>query len=270
MRDDYKKILITGMLITCFYAFTFSIMNIVKWEKDNRKTDEITNSIKENVIITEEISDNSILINPDSNPNSLYWQLINKNFLNVDISKLVNENPDVVGWIKVNGTNIDYPFVHTKNNTYYLNHNINKKYSDAGWIFLDYRNDANLLDKNNIIYGHSRLDKTMFGSLKNTLKKSWFDNKENHVIKISTVNENTLWQVFSIYHVTTDPYYITTNFTDDMDFKKYINKSLNNSIYNFDAKVDNFDTILTLSTCYGDNRKLVLHAKLIKKEIKNS
>ena len=48
------------------------------------------------------------------------------------------------------------------------------------------------------------------------------------------------------------------------------NKSLNNSIYNFDAKVDNFDTILTLSTCYGDNRKLVLHAKLIKKEIKNS
>ena len=62
----------------------------------------------------------------------------------------------------------------------------------------DYRNDKNLSNKNNILYAHSRLDKTMFGSLSKTLKSNWYNNKDNHIIRLSTEAENTMWQIFSI------------------------------------------------------------------------
>ena len=127
------------------------------------------------------------------------------------LSKLENTNKDIVGWIQVNGTNINYPFVQTKDNDYYLNHSFNKDYNQAGWVFLDYRNNVNSFDKNTIIYAHSRLDKTMFGSLKNLLKSNWYENKNNHIIKLSTKNQNTLWQVFSVYHVPTTSDYLKIN-----------------------------------------------------------
>ena len=104
----------------------------------------------------------------------------------------------------------------------------------------------------------------------NTLKNSWFNNKDNRIIKVSSENENTLWQIFSVYHIKTESYYITVNFKNDNEFQKYIDKSLKRSIYNFNTNVSVDDTILTLSTCYGDHEKLVVQAKLIKKEIKNS
>ena len=68
-------------------------------------------------------------------------------------------------------TNINYPVVQTNDNEYYLGRAFDKSKNDAGWVFMDYRNDVNNLSDNTIIYGHGRLDKTVFGSLKNALKK---------------------------------------------------------------------------------------------------
>ncbi len=116
------------------------------------------------------------------------------NLIDVDFSKLKEKNSDTIAWIKVNGTNINYPIVKTTDNDYYLNHSFDKTYNDAGWIFMDYRNTLNN-DKNTIIYGHGRLDKTMFGTLRNILKSSWLNNTNNYVIKMSNDKENTLWQV---------------------------------------------------------------------------
>lgn len=143
----------------------------------------------------------------------------------------------------------------------------NKNSDVAGWLFEDYRNDG-FNDKNTIIYAHSRLDKTMFGSLKNTLKQEWIDDKENYIIRISTEEENTLWEVFSIYHIPTTDDYLKVKFTSDNEFENYIEMVKNRSIYKFDTDVLADDKILTLSTCYRNNEKLVLHAKLIKTQIK--
>lgn len=90
------------------------------------------------------------------------------NMINVNFNDLKKTNPDIVGWIKVNGTNINYPFVQSKDNKYYLTHSFNKSYNSAGWVFLDYRNN-NTNNKNTIIYAHGRTDKTMFGTLKKVL-----------------------------------------------------------------------------------------------------
>lgn len=191
------------------------------------------------------------------------------NMITVDFTDLIKQNKDTKGWIQVNGTNINYPFVQSNDNAYYLNHSFNKKKNEAGWVFLDYRNDINNLSKNNIIYAHSRLDKTMFGSLKNILKSNWYNDTDNHIIKLSTETENTLWQVFSVYHIKTENYYITTDFKNDEEFQKFINTISSRSKLKFDATVDVNDTILTLSTCYKTDEKVVLHAKLIKKEVRN-
>lgn len=191
------------------------------------------------------------------------------NLINVDFEELKNTNPDTLGWIQVNGTNINYPFVQTNNNDYYLNHSYNKKYNEAGWVFLDYRNNINYLNKNTIIYAHGRLDTTMFGSLKNILKNDWLNDTNNYVVKLSTETENTLWQVFSVYIIPTTTDYIQTNFISDYEFNEWTNMLLKRSAHNFNTSINEIDKVLTLSTCYNDEEKVVLHAKLIKKETRN-
>ena len=200
---------------------------------------------------------------PKENP---YWDYIKMNMINVNFNELKQKNPDTKGWIQVNGTNINYPFVQTNDNKFYLNHTYNKTYNSAGWVFLDYRNNINELSKNTIIYAHGRLDTTMFGSLKNILSSGWLNNTNNYVVKLSTETENTLWQVFSVYHIPTTSDYIKVYFSSNEEFTKWSKMLLDRSAHNFNTTINENDKVLTLSTCFNDKEKIVLHAKLIKKE----
>ena len=110
----------------------------------------------------------------------------------------------------------------------------------------------------------------MFGSLKNILTSKWTKNKDNYIIKMSNEFENTLWQVFSIYRIPNTSDYIQTEFKNDDEYNTFVQMLLNRSQFNFNTTVNFNDRILTLSTCYNDNEKVVLHAKLIKKENKES
>ena len=207
-------------------------------------------------------------MNEEKDKNNPYWYYITFPLIDVNINELKGQNSDTVGWINVNNTNINYPFVQTGDNDFYLTHSFDKSYNDAGWIFLDYRNNSNFEDRNNIIYGHSRLDKTMFGSLSKVLNSSWYNNKDNHVIRISLDSVNTLWQIFSVYKIKTETYYITTNFNSDSDYLEFLNTIKDRSLYDFNANLNKDDKILTLSTCYSDTERTVVHARLIKKNSK--
>ena len=276
MKKKVIKIALIIVLITCLFTFTYSTVKIFMWNKDNKNTDIEVNDIINSTIVEEvnESSNNTIIVGEnetlqkDTKKESIYWSYIKMNLINVDFNDLKKKNKDTRGWIQVNGTNINYPFVQAKDNKYYLTHSFEKKYTDAGWIFLDYRNDINNLSKNNIIYGHARLNKTMFGTLKKVLTNDWYKNKDNHVIKLSTEKENTLWQIFSVYSIKTENYYITTDFENDEEFKTFIDTMTKRSKYKFNADVSINDTILTLSTCHKTDEKVVVHAKLIKKEIR--
>ena len=262
------NLILSILLVISASLLIYSIVNIKNWKKDNDSTEEEINSIYKTVSV-DEVSDGETVNSKNQKKESIYWSYIKMNMITVDFTDLIKQNKDTKGWIQVNGTNINYPFVQSNDNAYYLNHSFNKKKNEAGWVFLDYRNDINNLSKNNIIYAHSRLDKTMFGSLKNILKSNWYNDTDNHIIKLSTEPENTLWQVFSVYHIKTENYYITTDFKNDEEFQKFINTISSRSKLKFDATVDVNDTILTLSTCYKTDEKVVLHAKLIKKEVRN-
>lgn len=267
----WKNIVILLLMLISLTLFIISIIKVIKWKIDSNKIDKQISTI-ENLIEIEDIkdTDNTEIINqeeeiPKSNP---YWDYISMNLINVDFRELKNINSHTKGWIQVNGTNINYPFVQANNNKYYLNHSFDKSYNGAGWVFLDYRNNINTLSKNTIIYAHGRIDTIMFGSLKNILKNGWLNDSDNYIVKISTETENTLWQVFSVYHIKTTSDYIQVNFDSDDEFERWTNMLLDRSAYNFNATVNKKDNVLTLSTCYNENERVVLHAKLIKKEIR--
>ena len=248
----------------------FCLIKIFIWGKDNKDTSKVINDITNAVNVTlRDDDDNTELVN-DTNEEetSDYWYYIKFPLIDVDLTELKEKNSDTVGWINVNNTNINYPFVQTKDNSYYLNHSFDKKYNEAGWVFLDYRNNNDLNNKNTILYAHSRLDKTMFGSLSKVLKSSWYNNKDNHIIRLSTDTENTLWQIFSVYKIPEESYYITTNFNSNKEYTKFLNTIKQRSIHNFNTNLDANDKILTLSTCYSDTERTVVHAKLIKRSPK--
>lgn len=189
--------------------------------------------------------------------------------IDTDILSLKSKNSDTVAFLKVSGTNISYPVVKASDNDFYLRHSFDKSYSQSGWIFMDYRNDSNLKDKNTIIYGHNMLNDTMFSELNKMLNKSFFDSEENKYINLSLENKSTLWKIFSVYISEPDTYYMTTNFSNSNTYSEFLNNLKNKSIFDLNEAVTNENKILTLSTCTNLNTKrLVVHAKLVYEENK--
>lgn len=227
---------ILEVIVLILLLLSFSTAKIVTWNKENIETKELITKLN----TVKDIQNDTSAIN-----------------------ELKSKNNDTIGWLKVNNTNIDYPFVQSKDNKYYLTHNYNKKKTSAGWIFLDKRNNKELSDKNNIIYGHSRKDKSMFGTLKYTLNKNWYKNKDNLIIKITTELKEYNYKIFSVYTIERENYYLQTDFTTKKEYKTFLNILRERSIYDFKPDIENTTSILTLSTCYKNNKRVVVHAKLI-------
>lgn len=245
-----KKIFLFTLLVTCIIGLIYSVFNIVKWKLENNKIEKIQETIKESITtkeIVEEEKEESIL---DS-------------YL-VDFSELKKINNEVVGYIKVENTSIDSTIVKHNDNSYYLKHSFDKKWNSAGWVFAHYKNKYDGTDKNYVIFGHARKDGSMLGSLKKTLTKEWQDG--NHKIIFITENSKSVYEVFSVYKIKAEDYYINTNFKNDNEFITFINKIKSRSLKNFNVEVTSNDRLLTLSTCDSNNNKyrIVLHAKEIK------
>lgn len=241
IKKTKKIVWISALLILIILAIISSI-NIIKWHLNNKENEDILKEISEAIKIDEtQENENKYIIN---------------------FNRLKEQNSDTIAFIKVNGTNVEFPVVQTINNDYYLTHNFNKDYNSAGWIFADYRNKLDGTDKNIIVYGHNTKGNTMFSSLNNILKEEWYNNEENYKIIFITENEYAIYEVFSIYKIEKEDYYIQTSFNDDEDYAKFIRTIKERSIKDFNTEVNAEDNILTLSTCANNNDyRIVLHAK---------
>lgn len=236
MRLRLKKNILIIILLLFISGFIYSSVHIISWVGDNKKTKDIRKGI-----------DNSININVD------------KGIFEVDFDELSKINSDVNSYLIVHNTNINYPVVKTNNNDYYLSHSFDRSKSEAGWVFMDSNNKFDGTDKNIIIYGHNRLDGTMFGTLKRVLNKDWNSNEDNLEIELINKEETIKYRIFSMYKIKEEEYYITTDF-DNNSFNNFINKIKKRSIHDFNVK-DDINEILTLSTCtIVDGYRLVVHA----------
>lgn len=265
----WKQRIWIGVLIFAIVIIIFACFKIFLWGEDNKSTSKQAKEIEKTTEIKEiPASDHDELVNQpkEDDRNNDYWNYIKLPLISVDFSELTRKNSDTVAFLKVNGTNINYPVVQSSDNNYYLTHSYDKSYNEAGWVFMDYRNNINDLNQNTVIYAHGRWDTTMFGSLKNIFKNNWYNNTDNYVVNLSTPTYDSLWQVFSVYQIPTETYYITTSFGSDESYQNFLTTIINRSKFKFNANVDTNDKILTLSTCLNDQEKVVLHAKLIKKQ----
>lgn len=245
-KKSIKSIFVSLIIIVCFGVMIYSGYNIFVWWQENQKNKELIGKIEQEI----SIDDNKDIQDADK--------------YNVDFKGLKNTNSDIVGWIKVWGTEIAFPVVQTTNNDYYLTHSLDKSYNSAGWIFVDSNNKLDGTDKNIVIYGHNRRDDSMFGTLKNILNKEWYENKNNLFIPFIKENESDIYEVFSVYNIEKEDYYITTDFNNDIEFQKYIDTIKSRSVKAFNVDVSTKDKLLTLSTCANNNQyRVVLHAKKI-------
>ncbi len=262
---NMKKMLYVSLLLSIILMF-YSLIYIFLWALDKNKTDRLNEKLKELSNITDIVFENYTLVNPPKDKNDIYYEYIDTNFLKVNFDEILKENNDTVGWILFDGTKINYPIVKYSDNNFYLDHSFDKSQNKVGWIFLDYRNNLDNLGNNTIIYGHGRKDYTMFGSLREVLKDDFINDKKNHIIKLSTISNYYIWQIFSVYEIQKETYYITTYFKSEDEYQKFLDTIKYRSKFNFNTSLNINDKVLTLSTCkdiYGN--RIVVHAKLIKK-----
>lgn len=245
MTKEYKKslhVIRAAIIIILFIIATYCVYYIVKPMIITYKNDNLNKNISKK-----------------------YHQSIEKNTNFKDrYSDLEKINPDIVGWLNISGTKVDYPVVRTNDNSFYLIHNFEKQPSNHGSIFMDFRNMGDLKTKNNIIYGHNMKDGSMFQQLMNFKDKSYF---ESHpIIEFDTLTEPIKWQIFSVYVTSTKFNYIRTEFNNDSDYEDFLKQLKSHSMYDTGVNVSKDDTILTLSTCSYEieDGRLAIEAKRIK------
>ncbi|MFX0562724.1 MULTISPECIES: class B sortase [Bacillus] len=175
-------------------------------------------------------------------------------------------NNDIVGWINMKDTMIQYPIVQSRDNAFYLTRNYLKNDTRAGSIFMDYRNDVLHESPNTVVYGHRMRDGSMFAGLTNYLKKDFFH--EHRTFQYDTLYQSYEAEIFAVYETTVDFDYIQTDFQDLGEYAHYLQAVRKKSIYQTKTDVSTDDLILTLSTCdhvlAPKNGRLVVQAKLQK------
>ena len=284
LKKIEKKIIPITILILSITTYLISIFILTRWfvqnERSKNSTENLTNNPPNEIIDTTEEespnqSENIEEIEPpqDNNttppPQEPENQIIDDGFINTDLNYYLQKNPETVGWIKVNGTKVNYPIVQHSDNDFYLEHDFYQRKTANGWIFADYRNNFETFDNNTIIYGHNLINNTMFGSLTNLLNKSFIENPNNHYIKLSTKNTNSVWQIFSVYKINPTTDYLQAKFNSTVAYQEFLDTIKNRSYYNFNQNVNYNDKIITLSTCDNTGTKrVVIHAKLINIENK--
>lgn len=176
-------------------------------------------------------------------------------------------NEDIIGWISIDGTKVNYPILQASDNAFYLTHNYEKEYTTAGSIFMDYRNNLETDNPNTIVYGHRMRDNSMFNSLKDFLEEDFFN--DHGTISFDTMYESYEAEVFAAYSTTTDFDYIQTNFELGTDYLTLVHQMKQQSKFDKDIEIGMDDQIITLSTCdylLDPNKgRLVVHAKLTKR-----
>ena len=234
-----QKVIFILLFIFFICVFIVSATKIILYIKDAKNNEKLLEEISEFVQIKE---------------------VENNNKYSIDFNSLKQKNEEAVGFLKVQNTDIEHIVVRAKDNSYYLNHNFNKEQNNAGWIFADYRNKLDGTDKNIIIYGHNMKNGTMFSTLKNILNKDWQEDKDNRFITFVTENGVAIYEVFSVYEIEEEDYYITTELSEK-DFSEFKANLKSRSIYDFDTNIENSEQIITLSTCgNNNNNRVVLHA----------
>lgn len=183
-----------------------------------------------------------------------------------EYSGLFLQNPDMVGWIAIDGTKVNYPVMQTPNApNFYLKHNFEKEYSNMGTPYV--QEDCNIdVSDNLIIYGHHIKSGKMFGALEQYKSQSFYE--EHKVIRFDTLTEYAEYEIVAVFTTMADSsegfqYYDFVDAADEEAYNAYISKCRELALYDTGMDAKYGDRLITLSTCeYSvQNGRLVIVAK---------
>ena len=178
--------------------------------------------------------------------------------ITVDFDSLIAKNPDVVGWIYSDGTQINYPVLRGESNDTYIHTMINGEYNSAGSIFMDCHNNPDLSDINTIIYGHHMKNGSMFASLHQYVHQDYYD--EHKYMWYLTPDHIYRLDVLAGY-VGDAEAEIYTIFVDQEELDSYLAFAERKSTFTPDYKAETINGIIALSTCsyeYDDARYVLV------------
>lgn len=178
--------------------------------------------------------------------------------LNLEVLKeyetLYNKNRSLIGWLKIDDTNIDYPVMQTANNEYYLDHNYSQKYDKNGSLFLDKDCDVVHRSTNLIIYGHHMKSGKMFGNLNKYSSEDYY--KNHSTIQFDTIYEKGTYEVMYVFRSriynedeVVFKYYQFLDATSEKEFESNMQEMAALSLYDTGVTASYGDELLTLSTC---------------------
>lgn len=171
--------------------------------------------------------------------------------LDIDWEGLKAINSDIVGWIYLPDTNINYPVVKGSDNTYYLNHAYDKTPIHYGAIFMDTNTDFDSGALNTFIYGHNVWHGTMFRELENYSSESFY--RDHPVFYYYTPNHKYKCSIISFYMDTFDADTYKYDYADREHFEDYLKQIKQKSKYVTDQSIDNVERIISLYTCSYEN-----------------
>ena len=207
---------------------------------------------------SEEVQEN---VEPESKENGETISIENTEKLNeetermLQVKELQAQNADIVGWLEIENTNINYPVLQGTDNSYYMTHNYKKENSKNGSIFLDANYNWNIPSNNLLIYGHNLGNGMMFQELLKYEKESFY--QEHPIIRFTTAKEDAEYEIISafksrVYYKSEKNvfrYYYFINSESEEKYDEFVKNAKNASLYPIDATANYGDQLITLSTC---------------------
>ena len=220
------------------------------YEKEGTKEvgPNITEDREENIASESEENGEKISIENTEEPNEETERML-------QVKQLQAQNADIVGWLEIENTNINYPVLQGTDNSYYMTHNYKKEKSKNGSIFLNADYNWNIPSNNLLIYGHNLGNGMMFQELLKYEKESFY--QEHPIIRFTTAEEDAEYEIISVFksrvyyksEKNVFRYYYFINSKSEEEYNQFVKNAKNASLYSIDATASYGDQLITLSTC---------------------
>ena len=251
-KNNKLSVLKIILIIIFILCVIFSILKVVEYVKNKKSNNDV-----------KEIFDTNSIVEKDEKSESR----IDK------VKKLQEENADIVGWLEIPNTNISYPVLQGKDNSYYMYHNYKKEKSNDGSLFLDKDYDFEKPSTNLLIYGHNnRGSKEMFVGLLDYKNEEFY--KQHTKIRLTTEKEDAEYEIISVflsrvyYQHEEDVfrYYYFVDAENEEEFNDFIKNCKKVTMHDIETTAEYGDSLITLSTCeysQEDGRFAVVAKKIV-------
>lgn len=247
--NNLKKIILIILIIIIIFSISYMVYYFYNNYKNKIDNTDILNNIEiDNTQITEQKTERML-----------------------QIEELQKKNQEIMGWLEIEGTNINYPVLQTNDNDFYLTHNYKKENASTGSLFLDKDFDLINGSSNYLIYGHRNKQGLMFEDLMKYAKEDFY--KEHTKIKFTTNKEDSTYEIMSVFYSrvyykseqNVFRYYYFVNANNEQEYNDFVNNAKKASIYDTGVNANYGDQLLTLSTCeysQEDGRFVVVAKKI--------